>query len=235
MQFVIIVPALNEEGSVRQVVEAMRKAAGSLLLAVIVVDNGSTDSTAEQARLGGAQTVHEPQRGYGAACLTGIAAAPAAADAFVFVDADGSDDPADLPSLLEPLLRQEADLVIGSRVLGRIDSGAMSWPQRFGNWLAPFLIRLFWGVRFSDLGPFRAISRSALTRLAMEDQDFGWTVEMQIKAAKHGLRCVERPARYRKRLAGRSKISGTLNGVTKAGGKILFIIGREVLRGRGHG
>jgi glycosyltransferase involved in cell wall biosynthesis len=223
-------PALDEEGSVGRVVTEMR--ATGLVHAVLVADNGSRDATAARAEEAGAQVVREPKRGYGAACLAAIAALPKDCTLVVFVDADGSDDPEDLPRLLAPLLTDQADLVIGSRVLGRIDPGAMTWPQRFGNWLAPTLIRLFWRVRFTDLGPFRAIRRTALARLQMQDQDFGWTVEMQIRAAKLGLRCAEAPVRYRRRLVGVSKISGNLKGVLKAGAKILYIIGREAVRER---
>lgn len=225
----IVIPALNEEASVALVVRDMLQA--GLAAAVYVADNGSTDTTAARAKEAGAVVVHEPRRGYGAACLAGLAALPPHVRVVVFADADGSDDPGDLAMLLAPVMAGEADLVIGSRVLGRIDPGAMTWPQRFGNWLAPALIRVLWGGRFTDLGPFRAIRRDALDRLNMQDRDFGWTVEMQVRAAKLGLRCIERPVRYRKRAMGVSKISGNLRGVLRAGGKILYIIAREALRG----
>jgi len=225
----VIIPALDEEAAVGLVVRAVRAAGEDLALSVIVADNGSRDATAEVARGAGAQVVHEPQRGYGAACQAGLAAMPRDTEIVVFLDADASDQPAELPLLLAPILRDEADLVIGSRILGRLEPGAMTWPQRFGNWLAPLLIRLVWGVRFTDLGPFRAIRRDALAQLALRDRDFGWTVEMQIKAAKAGLRCVEQPVRYKPRI-GRSKISGTVRGVLLAGHKILYTIAREALR-----
>lgn len=224
----IIIPALDEEASVAGVVREM--VASGLAGGVIVVDNGSRDATASRARDAGAIVAPEPRRGYGAACLAGIAALPQSCRVVVFVDADGSDDPDDLAMILAPIMAGEADLVIGSRVLGRIEPGAMTWPQRFGNWLAPALIRLLWGGRFTDLGPFRAIRRDALHRLDMQDRDFGWTVEMQVRAAKLGLRCVERPVRYRRRIMGVSKISGNLRGVLRAGGKILYIIAREAWR-----
>lgn len=228
-QVAVIIPALDEEAAVGFVVEQVRAAGGALLREVIVVDNGSRDRTAERARAAGASVTREPQRGYGAACLAGLAALDPEVDLVVFLDADGSDDPGELPLLLAPILAGEADLVIGSRILGTLQPGAMTWPQRFGNWLAPALIRLVWGVRFTDLGPFRAIRRDALESLAMADRDFGWTVEMQIKAARFGLRCCERPVSYKKRI-GKSKISGTLRGVFLAGRKILLTIGQEAWR-----
>lgn len=224
-EIAIVIPALDEEASVAAVVREMVQS--GLAGAVLVADNGSKDATAVRAREAGALVVHEARRGYGAACLAGVAALPESCRVVVFVDADGSDDPGDLAAVLAPILAGEADLVIGSRVLGRIDPGAMTWPQRLGNWLAPALIRVLWGARFTDLGPFRAIRRDALDRLHMQDRDFGWTVEMQVKAGKLSLRCVEVPVRYRKRMMGVSKISGNLGGVLRAGRKILYIIARE--------
>jgi hypothetical protein len=149
----------------------------------------------------------------------------------VFLDADHSDDPADLPRVLAPILEGRADLVIGSRVLGEREKGALLPQAIFGNWLATRLIDWFWGVRFTDLGPFRAIRADALRRLDMQDRDFGWTVEMQIKAARRGLRCAEVPVRYRRRI-GRSKITGTISGTFRAAHKILFTIFREALSSR---
>ncbi len=177
------------------------------------------------AREGGARVVHEPRRGYGSACLAGIAALDRP-DIVVFLDGDASDDPSDLPALLAPLLRDDADLVIGSRTLGARERGALLPQAIVGNWIATRLIAAFWGVRFTDLGPFRAIRAEALRRLDMRDRDFGWTVEMQVKAARAGLRCTEVPVRYRQRV-GRSKITGTLAGTLRASHKILFTIARE--------
>jgi glycosyltransferase involved in cell wall biosynthesis len=176
--------------------------------------------------------VYEPRRGYGAACLAGIARLDRdPPDVVAFMDADGSDDPSDLPALLAPILDTRADLVIGSRVLGAREPGSLTTVQAFGNRLATFLLGLSYGGRFTDLGPFRAIRWAALTSLAMRDRDYGWTVEMQARALRSGLRCVEVPVRYRRRSAGRSKVSGTLRGVIGAGSKILFTIARVRLGG----
>ncbi len=228
----VIIPALNEAAAIGAVVRSVLAAGAGQICQCVVVDNGSTDATAAEARSGGAVVVAEPQRGYGAACLAGIAALTPAVDIVVFLDGDGSDATEDFPQLIAPIVEGKADLVIGSRTQGGMEKGAMTAPQRFGNWLAPMLISWLWGVHFTDLGPFRAISRAALERLAMRDRDFGWTVEMQIKAARQGLRCVERPVTYRRRI-GKSKISGTVRGVILAGTKILYVVAREALQKRG--
>lgn len=222
----IIIPALNEEKAVGGVVSALAKADVTGLCRIIVVDNGSTDDTAAMARAAGAVVVNKPERGYGAACLAGIAQLPADVDIVLFADADASDFPKDAALLVAAVARGDAALVIGSRMLGTIEPGAMTWPQRFGNWLAPALIRLIWRVRFTDLGPLRAIRRDALEQLMMEDRNFGWTVEMQVRAVKLGIATAELPVGYRKRI-GISKISGTVSGVIGAGTKILFIVARE--------
>jgi glycosyltransferase involved in cell wall biosynthesis len=215
----VVIPALNEEKAIGKVLADLPAGLG----AVIVADNGSGDGTAEAARRAGARVVVEPRRGYGAACLKGISALPADTEVVVFIDGDYSDFPEDLPRLVAPVDEGRADMVIGSRVLGQREAGSLTLTQRFGNWLATWLIGLIWGVRFTDLGPFRAISRRALKRLDMRDRDFGWTVEMQVKAAEMGLSCLEVPVRYRKRI-GHSKISGTITGTVRAGVKILSII-----------
>jgi len=220
-----LMPALNEAECLPTVLASLRDRG---LRDVWVVDNGSTDATAEVARAGGARVVSCPQRGYGRACLKGLEALSAAPpDVVVFLDADGSDDPDDLTALLAPLERGEAELVVGSRALGRAEAGALTPVQRFGNALAGALIGALWGVRFTDLGPFRAVRWSTLQALSMRDPDFGWTVEMQARAARLGLRVVEVPVAYRRRRAGQSKIAGTLRGSVKAGVKILWTIARE--------
>jgi glycosyltransferase involved in cell wall biosynthesis len=196
---------------------------------VIVVDTASTDGTPEIARRLGARVVAEPRRGYGRACLAGIAALSPDVDTVLFMDADAADRPEDLAVLLAPIEADEADLVIGARRLG-VERGALTPQQRFGNALACLLIRLVWGVRYTDLGPFRVIRRDALARLGMRDETWGWTVEMQVRAARLGLRVAEVPVGYRRRI-GTSKISGTLSGTIRAGWKILWVIGAEALDG----
>ena len=216
----LLMPALDEQPALAQVLDELPRQRYARLL---VVDNGSTDGTAAAARAGGAEVVHEPRRGYGQACLTGLKALGSDADVIVFMDADGSDVPAEAERVLEPILRGEADLVIGSRALGRAEPGSMTWPQRWGNRLSVGLIRVLFGHRYTDLGPFRAIRRQSLERLGMRDTNFGWTAEMQVKAVKRGLRVQEVPVSYRRRV-GRSKISGTVEGVVRAGTKIIWTI-----------
>ncbi|MGC9260092.1 MAG: TIGR04283 family arsenosugar biosynthesis glycosyltransferase [Phycisphaerae bacterium] len=219
----VIIPALNEEQSIGQVVAAIPTG----VWRVIVVDNGSTDATAERARSAGATVVDELCRGYGAACQAGITAA-AGADILVFMDADGADDPSEMEAIVKPLVLGNADLVIGSRVLGRHQAGSLTTAQRFGNHLACVLMRWLWGASFTDLGPFRAISAEALKRLDMDDLRYGWTIQMQIRALRRGLRCQEIPVSYRRRI-GVSKISGTIRGVIGAGMGILGMIAKEAL------
>jgi len=217
-------PALDEAEALPQVFAAL--ATQPDLHEIVVVDNGSRDATPDLARAAGATVLHEPQRGYGAACLRALAYLEAAPpDVVVFMDADGSDDPADLPALLAPVLSGAADLVIGSRARGAREAGALLPQARFGNWLACGLIRARWGHRYTDLGPFRTVHWPALRRLAMRDRDFGWTVEMQVRALQCGLRVAEVPVRYRRRI-GRSKISGTVVGSLRAGTTILATLWR---------
>ena len=226
MKTVVVIPALDEEQSIGLVLGDLP---GDRVDEVIVVDNGSGDRTAEVASEAGARVVEERERGYGSACLRGIAALPEDAGLVVFIDADYSDHPDELPLLVEPIVAGEADLVIGSRLAGDLEPGAMPLPARFGNRLAVLLMRLFWGIEHTDLGPFRAIRRDALERIGMRDRNFGWTIEMQIKAHQRGLRVVERPVSYRRRV-GASKISGTVTGVIRAGTKIIYTIFKERFR-----
>jgi len=224
----VVIPALNEERPLKQVLAGLGPPGSRR---VIVVDNGSTDGTAAVARAAGATVVREPRRGYGAACQAGLAYLKSSPPALVaFLDADASDDPEQLDEILAPILAGRADLVIGSRVLGEREPGALTALQVLGNRLAVALLRVLFGVRATDLGPFRAIRWPALERLGMRDRDYGWTVEMQARAARHGLRVVEVPVRYRRRV-GRSKISGTVRGALGAGWKILFTIARVRLGG----
>ena len=225
MKVVVIIPAFNEEESVAKV---LRDIPTDLVDEVIVVDNDSTDGTAEAARAAGATVVHEPQRGYGKACLTGIDyASKVPPDVVVFLDADYSDFPQEMGALVRKI-EEGYDMVIGSRVLGRAEKGALLPQARWGNWLAVCLIKLFFGYEFTDLGPFRALKWSSLIALGMRDEDFGWTVEMQVKAARLGLNTVEIPVSYRKRI-GVSKVTGTLSGTVRAGYKILYTIFKYAL------
>lgn len=221
----VIIPAFNEEASIGQVLADIP---WDMVREVLVCNNGSTDATAEVARAGGATVLTEPRKGYGSACLTGIRylqAKPRAEqpDIVVFLDGDYSDYPEQMPEVVRPILEEDVDLVIGSRALGKLEKGAMQPQQIFGNWLATTLIKLFYRYEFTDLGPFRAIRWPALLALQMEDPDFGWTVEMQVKAAKQKLVCTEVPVSYRRRV-GVSKVSGTVRGTILAGHKILWTI-----------
>lgn len=220
----VVIPALNEERAIGRVLADIP---GWVDL-VVVADNGSTDRTAAIAASGGAVVVRQPEPGYGAACLAGIARA-GTVDIVVFLDGDYSDYPQDMDDVVAPILAGEAEMVIGSRVLGEREAGSLMPQQRFGNWLATRLIRLIWRVGYTDLGPFRAIRADSLARLGMADRTYGWTVEMQIKGAIAGLAVREVPVRYRRRI-GTSKVSGTVKGTILAGWKILSLIGRYALR-----
>lgn len=225
MKSVIIIPALNEQDAIGGVVRSVKHQVDR----VIVVDNGSSDRTAEKAAEAGADIVSATPAGYGRACLAGVAAAPEA-DLLIFMDGDGADDPQDLETLMTPIRIREVDFVIGSRAIGNVQRGALTLPQRCGNALATSLMKIFWGGSFSDLGPFRAIERKAYERLNMQAPTFGWTVEMQVRALKLGLKCHEVPVSYRRRI-GVSKISGTIKGVIFAGAYILGTIFKEVALG----
>lgn len=226
-RIVVIIPAYNEERAIARVIADVPK---DLASEVIVVNNRSSDLTEDVARAAGATVLSQPQRGYGSACLKGIeylATRPPhlQPDIVVFMDADYADHPEEMSRVVQPIIEGQYDLVIGSRTLGVKERGAMQPQQVFGNWLATRLIRLLYRKRFTDLGPFRAIRFGKLLQLGMRDRDYGWTVEMQVKAAKHRFRCTEVPVSYRRRI-GKSKVTGTVKGSVAAGYKILFTIFR---------
>lgn len=227
MQIVdVVIPAFNEAEAIESVIVEIPK---ELVRNIVVVDNNSTDQTAENARRAGAIVQQESRQGYGAACLKGLAYLQSSnpqPDIVVFVDADHSDYPEEMDKLVEPIKRGEVEMVIGSRSLGNREKGAMMPQQIFGNWLATSMMRWLYGANFTDLGPFRAISWKALEQIQMKDQDFGWTVEMQVKVLKHKLPYSEVPVRYRKRI-GVSKITGTIKGTVMAGYKIITTILRH--------
>ncbi|MFT5167834.1 MAG: glycosyltransferase involved in cell wall biosynthesis [Saprospiraceae bacterium] len=221
----VIIPAYNEEHSIGNVVRDIPK---DLVRDILVCNNASTDNTATVASENGAIVLDQPQKGYGSACLKGIeylkAKKPSEQpDIVIFLDGDYSDHPEEMPLLVRPIVEDHIDMVIGSRAIGDLETGAMMPQQIFGNWLATNLIRLFYRYHFTDLGPFRAIRYDKLIEIDMKDPDFGWTVEMQVKAAKYKLKCTEVPVTYRKRI-GISKVSGTLRGTVLAGHKILWTI-----------
>lgn len=218
----VVIPAYNEEESIGLV---LADVPGDLVRRVVVADNNSRDATAARAREAGAEVVPAPVQGYGSACLAGLdhlrwTGPP---KIVVFLDADYSDHPEEMPRLVEPIALGEADLVIGSRVLGEAEPGALLPQARWGNRFACLLVRLLYGHRYTDLGPFRAVSWEALESLGMRDADFGWTAEMQVKALRCGLRVVEAPVSYRRR-TGVSKITGTVSGTVRAGWKIVTTV-----------
>jgi glycosyltransferase involved in cell wall biosynthesis len=225
LQVTVIIPALNEAGNIRRLVEEVRATAP---VTVLVVDNGSQDDTGQEALAGGARLVREPRHGYGYACAAGAAAAEA--DVLVFLDGDYSFLPADLPGLLAPLLADQADLVLGARELGHIAPGAMPAHQRLGNRLVAWLMKRLYGLQISDLGPYRAVRRAWLERLDMREMTYGWPAEMIVKAARGGARVCEVPVSYHSRRAGRSKVSGSLRGTLLAG---WFILGVTLRYARG--
>ncbi|MDX1906895.1 MAG: glycosyltransferase family 2 protein [Bacteroidia bacterium] len=221
----VIIPAFNEADAIPKVI---RDIPTEWVQEIIVVNNASTDDTVARATEAGATVLTELTRGYGNACLKGIAylqslPADQKPDIVVFLDGDYSDYPEEMPTLIQPILTEGYDMVIGSRALGKRAKGSMLPQQIFGNWLATRLIRTLYNVRFTDLGPFRAIRYQSLMDLDMQDKTYGWTVEMQVKAAKQGLRCTEVPVRYRPRI-GVSKVTGTVKGTIMAGYKILWTI-----------
>jgi glycosyltransferase involved in cell wall biosynthesis len=218
----VIIPAYNEEKSIPSVIAEIPK----IVRHVVVANNNSTDKTGEVAQSAGAVVVFEPQKGYGKACLTAmdwVKNQEIQPDIVVFLDGDYSDYPHEMMDLIQPILDGKAEMVIGSRTLGQRESGSMTFPQVFGNWLATTMMKYIQGAKFSDLGPFRALVWKKLLDLNMVDENFGWTIEMQIKAHKAGLRYSEVPVNYRRRI-GVSKVSGTVKGVIGAGYKIIFTI-----------
>ncbi len=226
-KIVVIVPAFNEENSIAKVIADIP---AELVQEVIVVNNNSNDNTEINARKAGATVLHEKRPGYGYACLKGIEyirQSPTAPDIVVFIDADYSDHPEEMALLIHPIINNGMDMVIGSRALGKKEKGSMTIPQIFGNWLATRLLKIIYGVRYTDLGPFRAIRYEKLLQINMQDTTYGWTVEMQLKAAKLKMRITEVPVNYRKRI-GFSKISGTVKGTVLAGYKIITTIFKYV-------
>jgi glycosyltransferase involved in cell wall biosynthesis len=220
----VVIPAYNEVNTIARVVGDIDK---SLVRFVVVADNNSTDGTAEVARAAGAVVVKETEQGYGAACLKGIEylmVQPVQPDIVAFLDGDYSDYPEQLIQVVQPILDGKCEMVIGSRALGQREAGSMMPQQRFGNWLATTMIRVLYKARFTDLGPFRAITTPALKRIRMCDRNYGWTVEMQVKAAKEKITFQEVPVDYRQRGAGQSKVAGTVKGTILAGWKIISTI-----------
>ena len=215
----VIIPALNEEEPIAKVVRAV--AATKIPSEIIVVDNGSTDQTAERARSAGARAVAEPQRGYGRACSAGVRALSPECDTVVFLDGDGSDCPEFINELVDPILAGKYDFVIGSRTRGKREPGSMNVQQILSGRIAGVILRLLYGVRYTDMCPFRAIRRDALEQLGMREQTYGWNLEMQMKAARAGLRILEVPVNHRRRAGGESKVSGTLRGTFVAGTRIV--------------
>jgi glycosyltransferase involved in cell wall biosynthesis len=221
MKIAVIIPAFNEEKSIGKVIEAISK---ELVQTIIVVNNNSTDQTIIVAESAGAIVLTENRKGYGWACLKGMDYLKnLSIDIVVFLDGDFSDYPDEIAQLIRPIIEQNMDMVIGSRVLGTREKGSLMPQQRFGNWLATILIRVFYQAKFTDLGPFRAIRYDKLIQLDMSDKTYGWTIEMQIKAAKKKHRFCEVPVSYRKRI-GVSKVSGTIKGTILAGIKIIFAV-----------
>jgi len=215
----VIIPALNEAGNIRELVTEVY---ATLRAEVVVVDNGSTDATAQEAQAAGATVVTEMRRGYGYACAAGVAGARHA-DALIFLDGDYSFLPSDMPALLQPIELDQADLVLGSRWLGHIEPGAMPPQQRFGNWLTARLMNRLYGLSITDLGPYRAVRRALIDQLDLREMTYGWPSEMLVKAARHRACIVEVPVHYYARRAGRSKVSGTIGGTLRAGWRILRV------------
>jgi glycosyltransferase involved in cell wall biosynthesis len=223
----VIIPALNEEEPITDVVRAV--AGTEIPRDIIVVDNGSTDQTAERARAARARVIVEAQRGYGRACAAGIRALYPECDIVVFLDGDGSDCPEFMNQLVDPIVSGKYDFVIGSRTRGQREPGSMNFQQIVSGRMAGLILRVLYGVRYTDMCPFRAIRRDALERLGMREQTYGWNIEMQMRAARAGLRILEVPVNHRCRTGGQSKVSGTLRGTLVAGARIIATLLRVAL------
>ncbi|MDQ1524671.1 MAG: hypothetical protein QOE47_2595 [Pyrinomonadaceae bacterium] len=219
----VVIPALNEEETIAAVVREVPREIAS---EVIVVDNGSDDRTAERARDAGARVVSEPRRGYGRACRAGVEAVEPSCEIIVFLDGDGSDCPELMDRLVAPIEAGAQDFVIGSRTRGRRERGSMNFSQLFAGRAAGLIVGALYGVRYTDMCPFRAIRRDALARLKMREETYGWNLEMQMRAARARLRVLEVPVAHRRRAGGESKVSGTLQGTIRAGTRILYTVAR---------
>lgn len=222
----VVMPALNEEDVIANAVEAIPH---EIVSEIIVVDNGSTDRTAERAAAAGAQVVVEPHRGYGRACLAGTRSVSSDCDIIVLMDADLSDDPSEISMLIRPIVEEDFELVLGSRLLGKREKGSLTPVQVFGSFVASLMIRAIFGVRYTDMGPFRAIKRTTLESLEMREATYGWSIEMQTKAAARKLRMKEVPVSWRNRAGGESKVAGTINGSIRAGFRIVMTILRTAI------
>lgn len=219
----VIIAALNEEAAIGKVVSEVPR---DIADEIIVVDNGSNDRTAEVAKAAGARVVLEPRRGYGRAFSAGLRTISPSCEIVVFLDGDGSDYPETMDRLVEPISSGTHDFVVSSRTRGRREAGSMNWHQVFAGYMVGFILRLLYGVRFTDMGPFRAIRREVLERLNMREETYGWPIEMQMRAARAGLRTLEVPVEYRRRAGGQSKIAGTTWGSIKAASRILLTMAR---------
>ena len=228
-QVSVIIAALNEEAAIAQVVQEVPR---HIADEIIVVDNGSSDRTAERARSAGARVIHEPNRGYGRAFRAGLRSISPNCEVVVFLDGDGSDCPEMMDRLVEPILNETHDFVIGSRTRGQRETGSMNSHQVFAGYMVGFFLRLLYGTHSTDMGPFRAISRDALERLGMQEETYGWPLEMQMRAARAHLRILEVPVDYRRRAGGRSKIAGTVRGSFLAATRILLTLARIAMERR---